>query len=94
MRAGRDVAAILGARNETKRARLSGHRLQPPLYLPYCLEKLSEKEYELRTEREFKPYTEPKMSRKVPFRWPVRLHHRPLRTFSDSFKAKFAEHLF
>jgi methylmalonyl-CoA/ethylmalonyl-CoA epimerase len=37
-RAGRDVAAILGARNETKRARLSGHRLQPPLYSPYCLE--------------------------------------------------------
>jgi hypothetical protein len=60
-------------------------------YSPKCLEKLSEKEYELRTEREFKPYTEPKMSRKVPFRSPVRLHRRPLRTFSDSFSRHLGE---
>src|SRR5215208_35967 len=43
------------------------------------------KGYEQRSNRRFGWYTEAKMDQKVPFRWPVRLHCRPVRDFSDSF---------
>ncbi len=44
-------------------------------------EKLSEKGCGRRSKREFGGYTETKMGRKVPFRWPVRLPCRRIRDF-------------
>ncbi len=60
-------------------------------YSPKCLEKLSEKGYEQRSEREFGQYTAYEMDRKAPLWRPTGLCREHLRSFSDRFVGVFSE---
>jgi hypothetical protein len=59
----------------------SGH-FRP--YSPECVERLSEKGYEQRSDREFGWYTDDEMDRKAPLWRPAELGCKRLRGFSDS----------
>jgi hypothetical protein len=63
----------------------------PAKFAEFNFQNLSEKGYEQNSDRDFWAYTEAKMDRKVPFRRPVGLRRRRLRTFSDSFEEEFSE---
>jgi hypothetical protein len=75
---------------------LGGYRARrglPLSHSPNILERLSEKGYDQRSEREFGWYTEGEMDRKAPLWRPAGLRCKRLRGFSDSLRREILRSL-